>query len=726
MAEPILRTKLFVPPLRPNLVPRPQLIERLKQGLQLGHKLTLVSAPAGFGKSTLLNEWVRQAEPNICVAWLSLDEGDNDLNRFFTYFIAALQTIQSNIGQELMIALHSPDAINIEGMLTRLLNEITEFTDNVILILDDFHVIESPPIDKALSFLLEHLPAHMQLVIASRIDPSLPLARLRARGQITELRAKELRFRVEETAVFLNQVVGLKLSSQNVAALGNRTEGWITGLQLVALSMQGYEQASDITAFINRFTGSDRYIQDYLTDEVLQQRPTGTREFLLHTSILRRLSGPLCDAVRDVGKETAVNNSQTILENLESANLFIIPLDNERHWYRYHHLFGDLLKHRLSKSYPHLVSELHQRASIWYENEGYIDDAIYHAQAADDTARIADILEENWQVIVHRGELTKLKRLLDTLGPTYTKKNAPLSMAYCWIYTLTRANDLIPVHLQDIREILKKEAVTNNDQQPIKLAVIPSLVETMEAVIALERKQPEKAKAHAMTAISLIPDDPNPATRGLLQGAASYRLAQAHRELGEYEQAIAILLAGLEMLKASENYIGAANTILQIVRMYQQLGKTQEAITLCNDMLTYIEAHHWEIISPSGLVYVTLAELQADSGAFDLARKNLENGRRLGEQIKSQQILQIADRVAAKLGSATRQSQPLVEPLSQRELEVLHLVAQGLSNREISKELYLALDTVKGHNRRIFGKLGVKNRAQAINKAVSLKIIPPL
>jgi len=731
MSGDLLQTKLYVPRLRPFLVPRPHLIQQLNRGCQLGCKLALISAPAGFGKSTLLNAWVRQVEPSTSVAWLSLDDGDNDLIRFFTYFVAALQTIKSNFGQGVMVTLHSPEAINIEEILTTLINEIIDFTDNIVLVLDDYHVIESPPIDKALSFLLEHLPAHMQLVIASRIDPSIPLSRLRARGQITELRAKELRFTPDETATFLNQVVGLDLSSQNVAALGNRTEGWIAGLQLAALSMQGYEQASDITAFINRFTGSDRYIQDYLTDEVLQQRPTGTREFLLQTSILQRLSGPLCDAVRGVGKETAtsaalstgVNNSQTILENLESANLFIIPLDNERHWYRYHHLFGDLLKHRLTKTYPHLISKLHQRASVWYENEGYIDDAIYHAQAADDTTRIADILEENWQVIVHRGELTKLKRLLDTLGPTYTKKSAPLSMAYCWIYTLTRANDLIPAHLQDIREILKKEAVTNDGQQPIKLAVIPSLVETMEAVIALDRKQPEKAKAHAMTAISLIPDDPNPATRGLLQGAASYRLAQAHRELGEYEQAIAILLAGLEMLKASENYIGAANTILQIVHMYQQVGKTQEAITLCNDMLTYIEAHHWEIISPSGLVYVTLAELQAESGSFDLARKNLENGRRLGEQIKSQQILQIADRVAAKLGSATPQPQPLVEPLSQRELEVLNLIAQGLSNREIGKQLYLALDTVKGHNRRIFGKLGVKNRAQAVNKAISLKII---
>jgi LuxR family maltose regulon positive regulatory protein len=726
MSGDLLQTKLFVPRLRPFLVPRPRLIKQLNTGCQLGHKLTLISAPAGFGKSTLLNDWVRQAELNRHVAWLSLDDGDNDLIRFLTYFIAALQTIKSQIGQEAMMALHAQEAINIEEVLTTLLNELNEFAENVVLVLDDYHVIESPLIDKVLDFVLAHLPAHIQLVIASRIDPSLPLSRLRARGQITELRAKALRFTADETAVFLNQVVGVELSNQDVVALETRTEGWIAGLQLAALSMQGFERAGDISDFINRFTGSDRYIQDYLTDEVLKQRPEGTRDFLLHTSILRRLSAPLCDAVRGEMEGTAVNNSQTLLETLESANLFVVPLDNERHWYRYHHLFGDLLKQRLQKTYPHLIFELHQRASIWYENEGYLDDAIYHAQAAGDTTRTADILENHWQVIVHRGELTQLKRLLDTLGPTYTRKSAPLSMAYCWIYTLTRVNDLVPHHLQDIREILKEAPPPNNGQQPIKLAVIPSLVETMEAIIALDRKQPRQAKTHAMKAISLIPDDPNPATRGLLQGAASYRLAQAHRELGELEQACTILLAGLEMLKASDNYLGAANTVLQIVSMYQEMGKTKDAITLCENTLAYIKENHWETISPSGLVYVTLADLQADSRAFDQAGKNLEIGRRLGEQIKSQQILNLANCVAVKLGSMAPQRQPLVEPLSQRELEVLRLVAQGLSNREIGKKLYLALDTVKGHNRRIFGKLGVKSRAQAVNKAVSLKIIPPL
>jgi LuxR family maltose regulon positive regulatory protein len=726
MSGDLLRTKLYVPRLRPFLVPRPRLIEKLNTGYRMGCKLILISAPAGFGKSTLLIDWVQQVEARARVAWLSLDEGDNDIIRFLTYFVAALQTINGDIGQEAMVALHSPETMPIEGILTTLLNEISQFPEDIFLVLDDYHVIETPPIDQAISFLLDHLPAHMQLVIAGRIDPSLPLSRLRSRGQMVELRAKDLRFSGEETAVFLNRVVGLNLSSQDVSALKTRTEGWIAGLQLAALSMQGLEKVGDVSDFINRFTGSDRYIQDYLTDEVLQQRPQGTRDFLLQTSVLRRLSGPLCDAVRGGDGETAVshNNSQSILENLESANLFIIPLDNERQWYRYHHLFGDLLTQRLHKTFPQLIPKLHQRAGAWYENAGDIDEAIYHAQAAGDMAHTADILEKHWQDIVHRGELTRLKQLLDALGPDYTRKSAPLSMATCWIYTFTKEFDAIPNHLKDIRAALAK-IDKNNGQQPDRIAVIPSLVETIEAFLSLYRQQAAKAKAHAQQAISLIPDGLSPASRGLLHGAAEYTLAHAHRELGELEQACAVMLDGLERLKASKNYLGAANSFLEIVSIYQELGKTNEAISLCNEMLTYIEEHHWDVITPRGLVHVTLADLQADSHELERSRKNWEIGRRLGEQIKSEQILQIANRVAEKLDNTTPRPQPLVEPLSQRELEVLQLVAQGLSNREICEELYLALDTVKGHNRRIFGKLGVKNRAQAINKAIALKIIPP-
>ena len=717
MPETLLRTKLSVPPLRSNLVPRQRLIEKLNQGLQQGCKLTLISAPAGFGKTTLVSTWVQQIERPI--AWLSLEESDSDLTRFLTYFIAALQTIESDFGKGLLATLQSSGTLNIEFVRTTLLNEITEFADDVVLILDDYHVIESQPIDEAISFLLEHLPSQMHLVIAGRIDPSLPLSRLRARGQMTEIRAHDLRFAADEATAFFNRVIGLNLSDQEIAALEIRTEGWIAGLQLAALSMKSFKRSSEIIDFIENFTGSDRFIQDYLMDEVLLRQSQGTKDFLLQTSILKRLSGSLCDAV------TGQKEGQAILESLEVANLFIVPLDNERRWYRYHHLFADLLIHRLSRAFPDSSPELHKRASVWYENEGYIDDAVHHAQSAGDTELLAEVIEGHWQEIVHQGDLAKLKRLLDSLGPEYSKKSAPLSMAYCWIHNLTGENDAIPNHIKDIRQVLQEETKINDAPQPIKLAVIPSLVETMEAIIALDRKQPRKAKMHAQKSIALIPDDPNPATRGLLQGAASYRLAQAHRELGEYDQACALLLEGLAMLKASENYIGVAYTILQIVTMYQASGKTKAAISLCEENLAYIIENNWQKMPPSGLVNVILAGLQADSGDSEAAKKNLEIGQALLEPIKNEQTINLVNGVEEKLDQMTLSTQPFVEPLSPRELEVMQLIAQGLSNREIGERLFLALDTVKGHNRKIYGKLGVNNRTQAVNKAISLNILSP-
>jgi LuxR family maltose regulon positive regulatory protein len=715
MLETLLRTKLYIPPLRPNLVPRPRLIAKLNGGLD--GKLTLVSAPAGFGKSTLLSAWVQQAKIRPHCAYLSLDEGDNDLTQFLIYFVAALQTIEGGIGKGLLAALQSPETVNVEVVLITLLNEVSELADGATLILDDYHTIESQPVDQAIGFLIEHLPPQMQLVVASRIDPSLPLSRLRASGQMSEIRAHDLRFTPEEAALFLNQAMSFNLSTRDIAALAMRTEGWIAGLQLAALSIQGFERSSDIAEFVNKFTGSDRYIQDYLADEVLQQRPKGTSDFLLQTSILARLSASLCDAV------TEQQNSQTILESLETANLFIVPLDNERHWFRYHHLFADLLAHRLKQTYRKEIPELHRRASVWYESEGYIHDSIHHANAAGDMERVADILEDHWQDIVHQGEIVELKRLLDSLGPEYTRKSAPLSMAYCWIHVFRGDNVLIPDHIKDIRVVWNKGTKSEDGQQPMKLAVIPSLVETMKASVALDNKLPRMAKEHAQKAISLIPANASLTAQQLLYGAAGYRLAYAYKELGEYDQACALFLEGLEMLKASKNYLGAAATVLQIVTMYEQLGKTEEGINLCGDTLDYMVEHGWDETPPSGILNVLLAGLQADWGDFEKSRANLELGRSLVEPINSLAIYTVVTNVEKKLDNGTQSRQPLVNPLSPRELEVLNMIAKGLSNREISEQLFLALDTVKGHNRNIYGKLGVKNRTQAVNKAVSLKII---
>jgi LuxR family maltose regulon positive regulatory protein len=351
VSTPLLKTKLYVPPPRPELVSRPRLIERLNAGLH--RKLTLISAPAGFGKTTLVSEWVQAmggATPPIAVAWLSLDESDNDPTRFLAYLIAALQTIDANLAIGALSSLQSPQPPLTEVVLTSLINDIAAIPDRIVLVLDDYHLIEARPIHDALTFLLRRLPPQMHLVIATREDPPLPLAHLRARDQLTELRATDLRFTSSEAAEFLNQVMGMDLSTEDIAALETRTEGWIAGLQLAAISMQGRE---DTVSLIKSFTGSHRYVLDYLIEEVLEQQSESVQTFLLQTAVLNRLTGALCDAL------TGHDNGQATLEMLERANLFIVSLDEERRWYRYHHLFADLLLQRLRQSQRKQESKLH-------------------------------------------------------------------------------------------------------------------------------------------------------------------------------------------------------------------------------------------------------------------------------------------------------------------------------------------------------------------------------
>ena len=387
MSEPLLLTKLYIPPPATDLVPRPRLIERLNAGLN--RKLTLISASAGFGKTTLVSEWL--ANSGRPVAWLSLDEGDSDPARFLIYLVAALQKLAPNIGKGVMAVLESPQPPPVESILTTLLNEIATLPINFIFVLDDYHAVDSKAVDQALEFLVEHLPPQMHLVIATREDPHLPLARLRARGQLTELRAADLRFSPSEAAEFLNSVMGLNLSVEDISALDNRTEGWIAGLQLAALSMQGHQ---DTAGFIRSFTGSHHFVLDYLIEEVLHKQSESIQTFLLCTSILDRLCGPLCEAVLG----SASISGQETLEFLQHANLFIVPLDNERRWFRYHHLFGELLRQRLHQSLSSGkkegdLSEYHIRASQWYEDNGMNFEAFKHAAAANDIERAARLME---------------------------------------------------------------------------------------------------------------------------------------------------------------------------------------------------------------------------------------------------------------------------------------------------------------------------------------------
>jgi LuxR family transcriptional regulator, maltose regulon positive regulatory protein len=410
MPAPLLTAKLHIPTPRPQMVPRPSLVIRLNQGLAAGRKLTLISASAGFGKTTLLSEWIgnfglvnedfrltvgsalplfnqKSEISNLKSCWLSLDEADSDPVRFLLYLVSALQTVAPDTGQSVLAALQTPQPPPAEDLLTGLLNEIAKLPQKVILVLDDYHLLDSSAVDSALTFLLDHLPPQLHLVIASREDPNLPLPRLRARNQLTELRVADLRFSPAEAAEFLNRVMGLNLTEADVAALESRTEGWIAGLQLAALSMQGQ---TDPASFIQSFTGSHRFVLDYLLEEVLTQQPPKIQDFLLRTAILNRLCGPLCEAVLDASP----GSGQIVLESLEQANLFLVPLDDERRWYRYHHLFGDLLRQRLG-SHPELPT-FHLRASQWYEENGDLAEAFHHAHAAGDFERAAHLSELAW------------------------------------------------------------------------------------------------------------------------------------------------------------------------------------------------------------------------------------------------------------------------------------------------------------------------------------------
>jgi LuxR family maltose regulon positive regulatory protein len=357
--------------------------------------LTLVSASAGFGKTTLLSVW--SAGCGQSIAWLSLDEADSDPSRFLAYLVAALQTVQSDLGESVVTALQTPRPPPFEDLLTALLNEIAAYPGRLALVLDDYHTLDSPAVDAAIAFLTDHFPPQFHLVIASREDPNLPLPRLRARGQLTELRAEDLRFTPAEAADFLTRAMGLDLTGTEIAALEERTEGWIAGLQLAALAMQ---EEDDTAGFIQSFTGSNRFVLDYLLEEVLQRQPPAIQDFLMRTSILDRMCGPLCDAVLDVPPGCG----QQTLESLERANLFIIPLDNERRWYRYHHLFGGLLRQRLASLPPSALPnrgqrerDLNLRASQWLESDGDLAAAFRHAHAAGEHERAAQLAEEAWK-----------------------------------------------------------------------------------------------------------------------------------------------------------------------------------------------------------------------------------------------------------------------------------------------------------------------------------------
>ncbi len=615
---PILATKIYVPPPRLRIVMRPRLIDQLNNGLSLKCKLTMISAPAGFGKTTLISEWVASCERPV--TWLSLDEGDNDSVRFLTYLIAALQLITPNIGNEVLSALQSLQSSPTEAILTTLLNEITTIPNNFILVLDDYHLVDAKSVNDVIIFLLEHLPPQMHLVITTREDPNLPLARLRVRNQLTELRVTDLRFTSSEAAEFLNQVMGLSLSVEDIAALEARTEGWVAGLQLAALSLQSHQ---DVHGFIQEFAGDHRYIVDYLVEEVLRRQPEDIRNFLLETSILDRLNGPLCDAV------TSQLESKARLESLQRGNLFLIPLDDKRHWYRYHHLFADVLHMHLMTEQPALVSTLHHRASEWYEQNNLTADAIRHALAGEDFERAADLIERTVPIMRQNRQESTLLGWLKALPDELFQNHPVLNVNYAGTLLQNGQFDGVESRLRDIEqwlatpEDIRIHPVYVSEEEFQRL---PSAVAMYHSAIALAQSDVANAMKYARKVLELAHENDD-----FPRGAASSLLGLAAWTSGDLETAYQMFSNGMTHLQRVgfiSDVIGGSVTLADI-RSTQ--GRLQEAMSIYERGLQLATKQGEPVLRGAADMHVGMSGLYYEHNELNTAEQHLLKSKELGE-----------------------------------------------------------------------------------------------
>jgi len=630
MPEDLLQTKLYIPRLRPSLVPRPRLIKTLNQGLT--GKLTLISAPAGFGKTTLISSWVdalqteRSAPSSAQLTWLSLDENDSELARFLAYVIAALQRVDPHIGESALPLLQA-SPLPVPSVLTSLLNDIAEQPDALMLVLDDYHAVDSRPIDEALTFLLDNLPPQLHLVITSREDPNLPLARLRVRGWLTELRAADLRFTVGETAVFLQEVMGLNLTEEQIAALETRTEGWIAGLQMAALSMRG---ENDLSGFIQSFTGSHRFVLDYLLEEVLQQQPEYVQEFLLKTAVLNQLTGPLCDAL------TGERDGQAVLESLEHANLFLVPLDNERCWYRYHHLFADLLRNRLAQGQPDLVPRLHQQASDWYIANGRPDDAVRHALAANDFERAARHIELARRTMDLTNRLEPWRQWIKALPESVVHLRPVLLVSYAWAHLIFDSErDACERYLQEAEQWLNmSEAerdelgmVVEDDEAFEKLPVSIASARTYAARAAGDLVGAVK---HARQALDLLPEDDY-----LGRAFPESLLGLCYWANGELSSAYEEFDNSFNGFYRSGNVVAAISIKLVQTDIQLVQGRLHDARQTCKQALQLVSAQGDLNLRGTANLLLSLSELQREQGDSKTADDYLQQSTSLGNPASS-------------------------------------------------------------------------------------------
>jgi LuxR family maltose regulon positive regulatory protein len=881
LKQELLITKTRQPVLTSDLAARPRISGKLVEALK--HKLVLLSAPAGYGKTTLVIEALRDYDKPI--GWVSLEASDNVPGNFWNYFILALRSVIPGACQPILNALQSPQPPPAELLLTAIINSISGHDSDFALILDDYHNIDSPAIHEAVSYLIEHLPPQVHLIVASRIDPPFPLARWRVKGEFTEIRAADLRFTPAEAAEFLNQVMGLNLSAEDIAALENRTEGWIAGLQLAAIAMQGDK---DTASFIKSFTGSHHFVLDYLVEEVLHKQSESVQNFLLRTSILSRLYGPLCDAVL---LDPSTSGQET-LEYLEHANLFIVPLDNERRWYRYHHLFADLLRQRLLQIKASSegdrgrgVVELHSRASQWYEEHGMEIEAFQHAAAANDIER-AERLIDGKGLHLHLRGLAAIIAWLESLPNTVLDARPSLWVRYASALLVGGQTTGVEEKLQ------AAEAALQGTKPDDKTRDLIGQIAANRATLALSQYQIENIFAQSSRALEYLhPENLSPRFR------ANWTVGFAHYFRGEraaagraYSEALSIAQAAgnipyaalaMESLgqiqelenqlypavetyrrslqlfgdqpppSANEAHLGLAHIFyewndlnaaeqhgqqsLQLARQYDKridrfiigevflarlklaqgdaasaasvLSQTEQTARQKNFTLRLPEiaaaqvqvllkqnnlsaatelAQRFELPLSQARVLLAQGDYSAALAVLEPFRQKVEDHGWADERLRAMMLQAVAFHLKGEKAPAVQvlaevlalaepggfirlfvdegppmaqllseafahgimpnyvgkllavfkteeqkskdksfhpAALPFDEPLSQRELEILQLIAQGLSNREISKRLFLALDTVKGHNRSLFGKLQVQRRTEAVARARELGLL---
>jgi LuxR family maltose regulon positive regulatory protein len=593
----------------------------------MGSALTLVSAPAGFGKTTLLAEWLTAAPTEKFTAtWLSLDQRDNDPAVFWPYVVAALRTADPDVGENALSLLRSAQPPPTEAVLATLLNDLNALPNEIVFVLDDYHLIEAREIQDGMAFLLEHLPPQVHLLLASRADPPLPLARWRGRGELVEIRAADLRFTADEAATYLNEVMELGLTAEDVAALERRTEGWITAIQLAALSMQGRD---DIAGFLAGFAGDDRYIVDYLAEEVLQRQPDHLREFLLHTSILSRLSGSLCEAV------TGQEGGRVTLEALDRGNLFLVPLDDRRHWYRYHHLFADVLQARLLDERPEDIPVLHRRASDWYEQNGERSEAVRHALAGQDFERAAELVELAVPALRQARQDATLLDWLKALPDEVVRNRPVLSMAYVGALMTDGAFEGVEERLQDAERRL--DAATESDQgrevpsasmvvvDEVAFRRIPGTIAMYRAGQAQARGDVADTLTHAARALELATEDDH-----VGRGAAAALLGLAYWTSGDLEAAHRWYAEGMANLAKAGHIADVVAGAVTLADLRIAQGRLREAMSLYEQGLRRTVEDGVPALRGAADMHVGISQLQYERNDLTAALQHVQASRDLG------------------------------------------------------------------------------------------------